>query len=365
VGIFVFNFYIKDLNQNFKDHIWVFGFSRSFMSFVSTAPLVADAHPTLPVLPPSRRRFKWGPIPEAAAPAPPAATAVPTDGTDAAQPPKRRRKSRWESAPDDGLPGGGASTAPAFGGGSDDSKALMLFPGEIVLSTGVKVVLPPALTGRSATGDPEVVKLHQELLDVERRLRTGALELPPEHERSPSPPPVYDAHGVRLNTREVREKEKLQRRRNAVIEGLITKDPVYKPPADYKPEKKWRKIFIPIKEFPGYNFIGLIIGPRGNTQKRMQSESGCKIAIRGRGSVKEGASRDPKYDYGEEEELHVLVTGDTQVGFFFLGRFYCCDLPAAPNLTSLPFFPLYCFKPPAGGCRLCLLHGGTSPSAAG
>lgn len=30
------------------------------------------------------------------------------------------------------------------------------------------------------------------------------------------------------------------------------------------------------------------------------------------GSVKEGASRDPKYDYGEEEELHVLITGDRQ-----------------------------------------------------
>lgn len=60
----------------------------------------------------------------------------------------------------------------------------------------------------------------------------------------------------------------------------------------------------------GYNFIGLIIGPRGNTQKRMQKETNTKIAIRGKGSVKEGAARDPKYDYGEDEELHVLITGD-------------------------------------------------------
>ena len=30
------------------------------------------------------------------------------------------------------------------------------------------------------------------------------------------------------------------------------------------------------------------------------------------GSVKEGAARDPKYDYGEDEELHVLITGDRQ-----------------------------------------------------
>lgn len=62
----------------------------------------------------------------------------------------------------------------------------------------------------------------------------------------------------------------------------------------------------------GYNFIGLIIGPRGNTQKRMQRETNCKIAIRGKGSIKEGISKDPKYDYGEDEELHVLITGETQ-----------------------------------------------------
>lgn len=53
--------------------------------------------------------------------------------------------------------------------------------------------------------------------------------------------------------------------------------------ADYRPERKWKKIFIPQKDYPGYNFIGLIIGPRGNTQKRMQSETNTKIAIRGRG----------------------------------------------------------------------------------
>jgi splicing factor 1 len=45
------------------------------------------------------------------------------------------------------------------------------------------------------------------------------------------------------------------------------------------------------EEYPHHNFIGLIIGPRGNTQKRMQQETNTKIAIRGRGSVKEGANK--------------------------------------------------------------------------
>ena len=64
-------------------------------------------------------------------------------------------------------------------------------------------------------------------------------------------------------------------------------------------------------EFPNYNFIGLIIGPRGNTQKRLERETHCKISIRGKGSVKEGRSRrGPARE--EEDDLHVLITGSRQ-----------------------------------------------------
>lgn len=70
---------------------------------------------------------------------------------------------------------------------------------------------------------------------------------------------------------------------------------------------------VPQKEYPTFNFIGLIIGPRGNTQKRMERETNTKIAIRGKGSVKEGRSRrDPsgRPEPGEDDELHVLITGE-------------------------------------------------------
>jgi polyribonucleotide nucleotidyltransferase len=60
-------------------------------------------------------------------------------------------------------------------------------------------------------------------------------------------------------------------------------------------------VFIPIKEHPEVNFIGLIIGPRGNTQKRLVQETGCQVVIRGKGSVKDGrrARRDGKMDPSE------------------------------------------------------------------
>jgi len=231
-----------------------------------------------------RPKFVWGPIP--------VIEVLKEKRGREPEKKKRKRKSRWEPVEDDnGANGNGSGAA---------GKELMLFPGEIVLSNGIKVTMPPALTGRHPSGDPEVVELHKKLADLERRIRSGLLEdTRPEHERSPSPPPIYDSAGVRLNTREVRLKEKMTKERNKVIEELLKRDPLFKPPVDYRPEKKWTKIMIPYKENPDANYIGLIIGPRGNTQKRMQQETNTRIAIRGKGSVKEGASRESKYDYGE------------------------------------------------------------------
>ncbi|TMW61151.1 hypothetical protein Poli38472_013614 [Pythium oligandrum] len=70
--------------------------------------------------------------------------------------------------------------------------------------------------------------------------------------------------------------------------------------------KKQKKVYIPVDKYPDINFMGLLIGPRGSNQKRMEDESGAKILIRGKGS-----SKDPTGDADEEEELHVLITGDS------------------------------------------------------
>lgn len=51
-------------------------------------------------------------------------------------------------------------------------------------------------------------------------------------------------------------REKLTDKRNRVIEEVLKADPDFKPPADYKPRKFTNKIYIPINEYPGYNFIG-------------------------------------------------------------------------------------------------------------
>lgn len=105
--------------------------------------------------------------------------------------------------------------------------------------------------------DPVIQGKYESLWRVEDDIREGKVEIPPEHERSPSPPPIYDRFGIRQNTREARFKDKLQDKRCDLIEELIRMDPNYHPPTDYRPRKKHRKIFIPQKEYPGYNFIGM------------------------------------------------------------------------------------------------------------
>lgn len=60
--------------------------------------------------------------------------------------------------------------------------------------------------------------------------------------------------------------------------------------------------------------VGLLIGPRGNTLKDMETKSGAKIAIRGKGSVKEGKGMsDRAYaDSNLDEDLHCLIISDNE-----------------------------------------------------
>ena len=161
------------------------------------------------------------------------------------------------------------------------------------------------------------MKVRIRLENINRRLLNVAAEIPQDSakRRSPSPEPTYDENGKRTNTREQRTREKLLKERQELIVKLMKNDPTFKPPPGFKVETKiHRKIFIPVKKNPEYNFIGLIIGPRGYTQKRMEKETNCKIAIRGKGSAKQGKARkDGKPQPGDDEELHVRYRRDTRI----------------------------------------------------
>jgi len=73
------------------------------------------------------------------------------------------------------------------------------------------------------------------------------------------------------------------------------------------PSKIKRKIYVP--QNSNFNYTGLIIGPKGANQKRLEEETGCKILVRGKGSQKEGQVPQPD----DNEPQHVLVVGDTEM----------------------------------------------------
>ncbi|KAJ6106052.1 hypothetical protein N7512_009569 [Penicillium capsulatum] len=133
-------------------------------------------------------------------------------------------------------------------------------------------------------------------------------------DRSPSPPPQYDNFGRRVNTREYRYRKRLEDERHKLVEKAMQTIPNYHPPSDYRrPTKTQEKVYVPVNDYPEINFIGLLIGPRGNTLKKMETESGAKIAIRGKGSVKEGKGRsDAAHASNQEEDLHCLIMADTE-----------------------------------------------------
>ncbi|KAL0220232.1 hypothetical protein RCL1_000087 [Eukaryota sp. TZLM3-RCL] len=68
---------------------------------------------------------------------------------------------------------------------------------------------------------------------------------------------------------------------------------------------------IPQSDHPDTNFVGLIIGPRGETLKRIEKETGCKIVIRGEGSTK-GGRGNIRPQQGDGEPLHVRLEADSQ-----------------------------------------------------
>jgi len=145
------------------------------------------------------------------------------------------------------------------------------------------------------------VKQRVEELDLLLRLPDcGVSEIPSEL-RSPSPEPIFDRHGNIVNDRVNRRRKHLDEERTKALDSLRPK----------VAQRQWRKLIVPVDKYPGYNFFGALIGPRGNAQKRMERESGCKIVIRGRGAIKEGCARHDGKPLGPEDDepMHVLIEG--------------------------------------------------------
>ena len=248
-----------------------------------------------------------------------ASSASPADAADTGS---KKRRSRWAQAADESATadasssasGDAASRAKRSRWGERDASAAAASPSPAPAAVTAASIAAQLTQALFTPEQLEQYKLQTRIDELTRYLLAPS-SYPDDasHPRSPSPEPTYDSHGVRTNTREQRLKARLSSERNELILQLTALSPSYRPPSDWRRQTKFeRRCYIPVKEFPGYNFIGLIIGPRGSTQKKMEKETGCKVVIRGRGSSKEGRTAKKAHEESDNDDIHVLISGDSQ-----------------------------------------------------
>ncbi|KAK9734198.1 hypothetical protein RND81_04G122100 [Saponaria officinalis] len=78
--------------------------------------------------------------------------------------------------------------------------------------------------------------------------------------------------------------------------------------------KRIMRLEIPVDAYPNFNFVGRLLGPRGNSLKRVEASTGCRVYIRGKGSIKDPDKEEklrgrPGYEH-LNEPLHLLIEAD-------------------------------------------------------
>ncbi|CAJ1848705.1 unnamed protein product [Sphenostylis stenocarpa] len=116
--------------------------------------------------------------------------------------------------------------------------------------------------------------------------------------------------GSQINSK---KSEMLELEKREAIGEILKLDPSYKPPRGFKPLLKEASIPLPVQEYPGYNFVGLIYGPEGDNQKQLEKETAAKIRIHGtkadtgeRGEIKPGTDIQCSY-----KEMYVNISADS------------------------------------------------------
>ncbi|VDO69741.1 unnamed protein product [Heligmosomoides polygyrus] len=116
---------------------------------------------------------------------------------------------------------------------------------------------------------------------------------------------------LRRRFRKVFVLSEISKVRVALFQFEFTKEEMSLPEPEGDVQVTTEKVFVPAKEHPDYNFVGRILGPRGMTAKQLEQETGCKIMVRGRGSMRDKKKEElnrgkPNWEH-LSEELHVLI----------------------------------------------------------
>lgn len=170
----------------------------------------------------------------------------------------------------------------------------------------------PDLTQDAAVRKGRAVAYQTRVDQITKRLNSGILETR-DHQDSPLAAQI-PSHESSVQIKSEKS-ESLELERREAIGEILKLSPSYKAPKDYKPLLKEAKVSVPIKEYPGYNFIGLIFGPASDTQKRLEKETGAKVRVYGtkadtgeKGEITPSDGNEALVAYAE---LYVHISADT------------------------------------------------------
>lgn len=114
--------------------------------------------------------------------------------------------------------------------------------------------LPTAILANMTSEQLEAYTLHLRIEEISQKLRIDDV-VPADGDRSPSPPPQYDNHGRRINTREYRYRKRLEDERHRLVDKAMKTIPNYHAPPDYRrPTKTQEKVYVPVNDYPEINF---------------------------------------------------------------------------------------------------------------
>ncbi|XP_044150514.1 KH domain-containing, RNA-binding, signal transduction-associated protein 3 isoform X1 [Bufo gargarizans] len=144
----------------------------------------------------------------------------------------------------------------------------------------------------------------------EEGLKSDTLDRAQDTSETQQPPLIKHAAKMILTLLDsITEIEKIQKDE----ENVDSTDDQYIDVVINKNMKLAQKVLIPIKQFPKFNFVGKLLGPRGNSLKRLQEDTLTKMSILGKGSMRDKAKEEELRKSGEtkyfhlNDDLHVLI----------------------------------------------------------
>jgi hypothetical protein len=155
---------------------------------------------------------------------------------------RKQRKSRWDSSQKNSNTSkkSSSSSTPSLFEASTPILSLPS-PGSAVRDNpealrAQRMLMPTSIdTSKMDENQQKIYILQMEIHESTRNLARPDLGIPPNpKDRSPSPEPIYNNAGLRINRRIDRVKQRLISQRNNAITRLKDVDPTYQPPSNYR-----------------------------------------------------------------------------------------------------------------------------------